>query len=52
MAHARAIAAGAPLIERVDRLVQLIGKSLGMSHPVVDQTVQTVDNRLAEATVY
>jgi hypothetical protein len=44
---ARAIDAGATDIERVDRLVQLIGKSLGMSHPEVDRTVETVDARLA-----
>ena len=43
---ARAVAA--PAIERVDRLVQLIGRSLGMNHPGIDQVVATVDARLAE----
>ena len=44
---ARAVAAGAPGIERVDRLVQLIGRSLGMSNPDIDEIVSTVDARLA-----
>jgi len=43
---ARAIDAGAVNIERVDRLVQTIGKAFNMQHPVVDAIVQTVDNRL------
>jgi len=45
---ARAVAAGAPAIERVDRLVQLIGRSLGLEHPEIDRVVATVDARLAE----
>ncbi|MPZ09488.1 MAG: hypothetical protein GEU89_04660 [Kiloniellaceae bacterium] len=45
---ARALAAGAPAIERVDRLVQLIGRTLGMAHPAIDEVVATVDARLAE----
>jgi len=43
---ARAIDAGAVNIERVDRLVQTIGKAFNMQHPVVDTIVQTVDYRL------
>ncbi|WP_282606309.1 ketopantoate reductase family protein [Pelagibius sp. Alg239-R121] len=43
---ARAIAAGSVTIERVDRLVQLIGKSLGMQHPEIDATVAIVDAHL------
>jgi len=43
---ARAIAAGAVNIERVDRLVQIIGREFDMRHPVVDQIVGTVDSRL------
>ena len=43
---ARAIDAGAVNIERVDRLVQTIGREFGMQHPVVDQIVKTVDARL------
>lgn len=43
---ARAIDAGAPNIERVDRLVQTIAREFGMQHPVVDQIVQIVDQRL------
>lgn len=45
---ARAVAAGAPAIERVDRLVQLIGRALGLPHPEIDRVVATVDVRLAE----
>ena len=44
---ARALNNGVPNIERTDRLVQLIGQQLGMHHPVVDQTVAQVDERLA-----
>jgi hypothetical protein len=43
---ARAIAAGAPFIERVDVLVQLIARDLGMSNPEIDETVSIVDHRL------
>ena len=44
---ARALFNGAPNIERTDRLVQLIAAQYGMKHPVVDQTVELVDARLA-----
>jgi hypothetical protein len=44
---ARAVNNGAPNIERTDRLVQMIGAQLGMRHPEVDRTVETVDARLA-----
>jgi len=40
---ARALAAGAPAIERVDRLVQSIGQQKGRSNPEVDKIVATVD---------
>ena len=40
---ARALASGATAIERVDRLVQAIGRSRGLSNPTVDQTVAAVD---------
>jgi ketopantoate reductase len=43
---ARAIASGAPYIERVDIVVQKIAKSLGMPHPEIDRTVATVDAEL------
>ena len=43
---ARAVAGGAEVIERVDRVVQLVGRSLGMSHGAVDATVATVDAQL------
>ena len=45
---ARALAAGAPNIERVDRLVQSIAKSKGMQLDVLDQTVVLVDGWLAK----
>jgi hypothetical protein len=40
---ARALAAGAPNIERVDKLVQLIAASKGLRNPVVDDTVALVE---------
>ena len=45
---ARAVAGGAEAIERVDRLIRLVGRSLGMRHPALDEVVATVDRRLAE----
>jgi len=44
---ARALFAGAPNIERVDRLVQTIAKQKGMRSDALDQTVALVDARLA-----
>ena len=44
---ARALFAGAPNIERTDRLVQAIGEQYGMRNAVVDQTVALVDARIA-----
>jgi len=44
---ARAAMAGQPLVERVDKLVQLTGRSLGMEHPAIDETVASVDAALA-----
>ncbi|MGH7048078.1 MAG: hypothetical protein ACREE2_17015 [Stellaceae bacterium] len=44
---ARALFNGAPNIERTDRLVQLIAAQYGMKNAIVDQTVSTVDARLA-----
>jgi hypothetical protein len=43
---ARALAAGAPNIERVDRLVQGIAKQRGKSHPALDEIVRLVDEWL------
>jgi hypothetical protein len=45
---ARAVAAGAPFIERVDLLVKLISQQLGMTNANVDRTVQIVDQKLNE----
>jgi hypothetical protein len=44
---ARALFAGAPNIERVDRLVQGVAAQQGMRNAVVDETVAMVDARLA-----
>jgi hypothetical protein len=44
---ARALFNGAPNIERTDRLVQAIAAQYGMRNAIVDQTVATVDARLA-----
>ena len=43
---ARALYGGAPFIERVDRLVQLVAKQRGSSSPVLDETVKLVDAQL------
>ncbi|HSQ03788.1 MAG TPA: hypothetical protein VLN59_07125 [Burkholderiales bacterium] len=43
---ARALYAGAPNIERVDRLVQSVAKQRGQSSPVLDETVRLVDEQL------
>ena len=43
---ARALAAGAPNIERADRLVQIIASSKGMQSDVIDRTVELVDGWL------
>jgi hypothetical protein len=45
---ARALFAGAPNIERVDRLVQAIAAQKGLRSAIVDETVALVDARLAE----
>ena len=43
---ARALQNGAPNIERADKLVQLIAKQKGLSHPAIDAQVGLVDARL------
>jgi hypothetical protein len=43
---ARAVDAGAKTIERVDRLVQMIGRAVSMQLDVVDQIVDCIDIRL------
>jgi hypothetical protein len=44
---ARALQNGAPNIERADKLVQLIAKQKGLSHPAIDAQVALVDARIA-----
>lgn len=48
---ARAVASGAPFIERVDLLVKLISHQLGMPNEEIDRTVQVVDQKLSEKIV-
>ena len=43
---ARALSAGVPHIERVDRLVQTLAAQCGRQHPGVDATVGRVDGWL------
>ncbi|HMK70973.1 MAG TPA: hypothetical protein VK442_08390 [Xanthobacteraceae bacterium] len=43
---ARALQNGAPYIERADKLVQLIAKQRGLSHPAIDAEVALIDARL------
>ncbi|MEZ5832579.1 MAG: hypothetical protein R3D05_15505 [Dongiaceae bacterium] len=48
---ARAVAAGAPFIERVDLLVKLISDQLGMPNAEIDRIVETVDRKLDDRIV-
>jgi hypothetical protein len=48
---ARAVASGAPFIERVDLLVKLISHQLGHPNAEIDRTVDTVDQKLNEKIV-
>ena len=48
---ARAVASGAPFIERVDLLVKLISQQLGMPNADIDRTARIVDQRLNERIV-
>ncbi|WP_315703715.1 MULTISPECIES: hypothetical protein [unclassified Bradyrhizobium] len=48
---ARAVASGAPFIERVDLLVKLISHQLGMPSAEIDRTVEIVDQKLNEKIV-
>jgi hypothetical protein len=43
---ARALTNGVPFIERADKLVQLIAREKGLSHPEIDRGVALVDRRL------
>lgn len=43
---ARALNNGVPYIERADKLVQLIAREKGLSHPEIDRGVALVDRRL------
>lgn len=43
---ARGIAAGANAIERVDRLVQIVGRQYGIGHREIDRVVSLVDAKL------
>jgi hypothetical protein len=45
---ARALAGGAPYIERADRLVQLIAAQQNMRHPIIDATVAFISELLSE----
>src|SRR3954471_21139457 len=48
---ARAVANGAPYIERVDLLVKLIAHQLGEPNAEIDRTVETVDRKLDERII-
>jgi hypothetical protein len=43
---ARALQNGVPYIERADKLVQLVARQKGLSHPAIDRIVALVDERL------
>jgi hypothetical protein len=44
---ARAINEGAPVVERVDRLMQGLGRQVGIKHGEIDRIVDLVDHRIA-----
>ena len=46
---ARAVAGGAPCIERVDLLVKLISHQLGVPNAEIDRTVRIVNQKLSES---
>jgi hypothetical protein len=48
---ARAVANGAPFIERVDLLVKLIAHQLGVPNAEIDRTIEIVDQKLNERIV-
>ena len=48
---ARAVASGAPFIERVDLLVKLISHQIGAPNAEIDRTVKVVDRKLDEHIV-
>jgi len=48
---ARAIAGGATAVERIDKLVQLIGRQHGITHPAIDRTVAVIDAALVRTKV-
>lgn len=48
---ARAVAAGAPFIERVDLLVKLIAHNLNMANAHIDRTVDIVDQKLSDKII-
>jgi hypothetical protein len=48
---ARAIAGGAPAVERVDKLVQIIGRQYGIAHPMIDRTVASIDAAIERTEV-
>jgi hypothetical protein len=48
---ARAVANGAPFIERVDLLVKLISHQLGMPNADIDRTEAVVDQKLNDRIV-
>jgi hypothetical protein len=45
---ARAISGGETVIERPDKLVQLIGKTFGMINFEIDKSVAIIDKKLSE----
>jgi hypothetical protein len=48
---ARAIAGGATAVERVDKLVQIIGRHNGITHPTIDRAVALIDAAIARTRV-
>jgi hypothetical protein len=49
---ARAIAVSATAVERVDKLVQIIGRLCGITHPMANRTVASIDAAIARTKVF
>lgn len=45
---ARAVASGAPFVERVDRIVASLAERIGINIPTLAETVAVVDAKLAQ----
>jgi hypothetical protein len=45
------MAGGATAVERVDKLVQIIGRLCGITHPMTNRTVASIDAAIARTKI-